>query len=128
VQIPRQKESLNESEPLARNSGNGSCPTTGVDPHSHQITRKPTGPRSSLGKDRTKHNALKHGIFSQVVLLKNEPRSEFDSLLSRLRDDLQPEGMLEEILVEKLATLVWRHRRLIIAETAEIRKGVGFLE
>jgi hypothetical protein len=59
---------------------------------------------------------LKHGIFSQVVLLKKEPRAEFDSLLSGLLKDFEPEGTLEELLVDKLAVLVWRHRRMIIAE------------
>lgn len=59
---------------------------------------------------------MKHGIFSQVVLLKKEPRAEFDSLLSGLLKDFEPEGTLEELLVDKLAVLVWRHRRMIIAE------------
>jgi hypothetical protein len=35
--------------------------------------------------------------------------------------------MLEEMLVEKLALCVWRHRRVIIAETAEIRRATEFL-
>jgi len=61
-----------------------------------------------------------------MVLLKGEPQSDFDSLLSGLRDDLRPEGMLEEILVEKLASLIWRQRRLLMAEGAEIRKGTEF--
>jgi hypothetical protein len=34
--------------------------------------------------------------------------------------------MLEKILVEKLASLIWRHRRLLMAEGAEIRKGTEF--
>src|SRR5258708_23813458 len=61
-----------------------------------------------------------------MVLLKGEPQSDFDSLLSGLRDDLRPEGMLEKILVEKLASLIWRQRRLLMAEGAEIRKGTEF--
>jgi hypothetical protein len=35
--------------------------------------------------------------------------------------------MLEEILVEKLALSAWRHRRLIITETAEIRNATESL-
>jgi hypothetical protein len=38
-------------------------------------TRKGTGPRTALGKERSKHNALKHGIFSKIVVLEGEPRS-----------------------------------------------------
>ena len=32
--------------------------------------RKATGPRTSTGKNRIRHNALKHGISSKVALLK----------------------------------------------------------
>jgi hypothetical protein len=90
--------------------------------------RKSGGPKTQQGKEKSKHNALKHGIFSQVVLLPWEPRAELDSLLSGLRDHFEPEGTPEELLVDKLAALVWRQRRLIISEGAEIRKGTEFLE
>jgi hypothetical protein len=93
---------------------------------SSSLTRRATGPRTPRGKDRSKHNALKHGIFSKMVLLRGESKSDFDSLLSGLRDNLRPEGMLEKILVEKLASLIWRYRRLLMAEGAEIRKGTEF--
>jgi hypothetical protein len=86
-----------------------------------------TGPRTQRGKQKSKRNALKHGIFSKVVLLKDEQRAEFDSLLRGLRNDFKPEGALEGVLVENLATSLWRKRRLLIAEGAEIRKGTEFL-
>jgi hypothetical protein len=94
---------------------------------SSALAPRATGPRTPNGKDRSKHNALKHGIFSKMVLLKGEPRSDFDSLLSGLRDALRPEGMLEQILVEKLVSLIWRQRRLLMAEGAEIRLGTEFV-
>ena len=90
------------------------------------LAGKTGGPKTQQGRQKSKRNALKHGIFSQVVLIKGEPRGEFDSLLSGLREELEPEGMLEELLVDKLAAIVWRQRRLIIAEGAEIRKGREF--
>ena len=86
------------------------------------------GPRTTQGKQKSKRNALKLGIFSQVVLLKGEPRAEFYSLLSKLRDDREPEGELKNIQVDKLAADLWRRRRVIIAEGAEIRRGTEFLE
>jgi hypothetical protein len=88
--------------------------------------RRATGPRSLAGKDRTKHNALKHGIFSKAVLLKGESRQEFVVLLTGLRADFRPVGTLEETLVEKLAVLIWRYRRLIAFETGGIRKNLEF--
>lgn len=98
-------------------SGDGSGPTR-AEKHgtSSSLTRAATGPRTQQGKERSKHNALKCGIFSKVVVLKGESRAEFEDLLDGLRNYLQPEGTLEEILVEKLTALFWRERRLIIAD------------
>jgi len=86
-----------------------------------------TGPRTLKGKEKSKRNALKHGIFSDLVVLKKESQSDFDFLLSELRSDVRPVGMLEEILVEKLSVLIWRYRRLLTAEVGEIRKGTETL-
>ncbi len=90
--------------------------------------RRSTGPRTLEGKRRSKQNATRHGIFSSVVVLKGESRAEYESLLNGLRDTLSPEGSLEELLVEKLVTIAWRHRRLLVAEGAEIRSSTEFLE
>jgi hypothetical protein len=60
--------------------------------------------------------------------LQGESRAEFDSLFNILRETLQPEGALEEILVEKLAMILWRHRRLISAEAGEIAGRLRFIE
>jgi hypothetical protein len=73
---------------------------------------------------RSKYNAFKHGIFAKAFLLSHEPRSQFETLLHGLQDDLKPEGMLQESLVEKLAVSLWRYRRLLQAESGEILKNV----
>jgi hypothetical protein len=80
---------------------------------------KPPGPRSEIGKAIASRNALKHGIFANAMVLTSDLRQMYDSLLSGLREDLKPIGTLEEVLVEKLAVLIWRYRRLIFTETAE---------
>jgi hypothetical protein len=90
--------------------------------------RKSIGPRTKTGKARSAQNSTKHRIFSKVVLLKDEPREEYESLLNGLRNDLHPVGTLETVLVDKLSALLWRQRRLLIAEGAEIRKGQEFVE
>lgn len=87
-----------------------------TDSVSAPLTRSATGPRTAAGKERSKHNALTHGIFSKVAVLKDEPRAEFDSLLRGFRDSFQPVGAVEEVLVEQLAVLIWRRRRLLAAE------------
>ena len=79
-----------------------------------------TGPRTSQGKATSKLNATTHGIFSSVVVLKGESQQEYDALLSGLQEACQPVGALENILVDKMATILWRHKRLILAEVGEI--------
>jgi hypothetical protein len=83
--------------------------------------RKSGGPKTQQGMEKSKHNALKHGIFSNAILLTSEWRDKYDSLLSGLCEHFGPVGTLEEVLVEKLAVLIWRYRRLIMTETAEIK-------
>jgi hypothetical protein len=61
-------------------------------------------------------------------LLEGESEKDLTSLVSGLRADLQPVGALEETLVEKLATLFWRYRRLIRAEAGEIEKNTKFID
>jgi len=87
-----------------------------------------TGPRTRRGKRKSSLNSLKHGIFSKIVVLPNESRSDFDELYVGLIESWLPQGKMEELLVEKLAVLFWRYRRLTMAECAEIGKVTEFLE
>lgn len=128
-----QKKSANKSASAVKHSSDKNSNLTAA----HEAKRsdekaplfqKSTGPRTIAGKERSKLNAVTHGIFSSAIVLKNESQSEYDCLLHELRDAVQPIGMLEDILVENLATLTWRRRRLLIAEGAEIQKGADFLE
>jgi hypothetical protein len=45
------------------------------------LARTSTGPRTAMGKERSKRNALKHGIFSKVIVLEGESLAEYGSLL-----------------------------------------------
>lgn len=89
---------------------------------------KATGPRTASGKRRSSRNARKHGIFAEVLLVPTESKIDYRRLYGRLRENLQPVGALEDILVEKLAVTTWRLRRLLSAEKAEIGKTTAFLE
>lgn len=132
-----------ESKKLKNISGNGSSFATVTDARSGKkasdseskkqteprgVPRKSTGPRTRQGKQRSKNNAITHGIFSKAVLLKGESQVEFDSLLSGLRNSLQPVGKLEELFVEMLAAFFWRYRRLLLEEGAKIRPNSEFVE
>lgn len=67
-------------------------------------------------------SALQHGILSRHLLLQSEDHSEYVALLESLRAEHLPEGVTEQHLVEELAGIMWRKRRLRIAETAHHRK------
>ena len=82
-----------------------------------------TGPRTLEGKSISKLNAISHGIFSRVVVLKGESREDYGALLEGLQQACQPVGALEEVLVDKMATILWRHRRLLLAEVGEIGRN-----
>ena len=86
------------------------------------------GPRTALGKNRSKYNARTHGIFSKVVVLDGESQAEFDAQLGGLREHFRPVSAFEEGLVEILAVTRWRQRRLLVAEAAEIEAGRTFIE
>ena len=67
-----------------------------------------TGPRTITGKNRSRRNALKLGLFSKQLLLEGESPAEFEKLLRGLREYWLPQGLQEEIHVERLASLYWR--------------------
>ena len=93
-----------------------------------QTSIQTLSPRSKAGRQRSSQNAIKHGIFSECTILPGEPRHKYESLLQGFSETLQPADRLEEFLVEKLASIAWRHRRLLLAEGAEIRESSEFLE
>jgi hypothetical protein len=96
--------------------------------HLESSPKRGTGPRTENGKQRSSRNSIKHGIFSDVPFLRGERRETFESLLRGLHLSIDPVGQLEELLVEKLAMLTWRYRRLLVAENAELTKNTEFLE
>jgi hypothetical protein len=53
-----------------------------------------TGPKTLEGKSIIKWNSLKHGLLSKEIVIPTgdgkENRTEYEILLSRLREDLQP--------------------------------------
>ena len=67
------------------------------------------GPKTPAGKDRSRWNAVKHGVLSRRLLVLNDHDKEtYSLLLENLRRDLNPANALEEILVEKIAMGYWR--------------------
>ena len=77
-----------------------------------QNTLKSTGPKTLEGKAAVRLNAVKHGLLSEQVLLPDEDEDALRELSERLRAELQPEGELENLLVDRITAATWRLRRL----------------
>jgi hypothetical protein len=83
------------------------------------------GVKTEEGKAIAKYNALKHGLLAKEVVVTvgegAENPEEFKALLDDLQTQLAPSGILEVILVEKVAVAYWRLRRAYIYEVGVIR-------
>ena len=77
------------------------------------ITAPPAG---AGGTELTRFNALRHGLLSRYTVLPWEDADEYEAVLAALAAEHAPQGPTEEHLVEELAGVVWRKRRLINLE------------
>jgi len=83
-------------------------------------TKQSTGPKSAGGKQRVKLNALKHGIFAEIVFQGGKfqaPVELFDDLVYELRNTIRPTNGLEYILVDELAITLYRLSRVYQADS-----------
>ena len=83
-----------------------------------------TGENESNNYEAVRYNALKHGVLSRHVVLPHEDKNEFDDLLASLMTEHQPCGATELHLVEELAGIMWRKRRVLLAEGAKINRSI----
>lgn len=70
-------------------------------------------------------NAVRHGILSRETVLPHESRQDFEFLLNELQNEYAPNGQTEKALVEELASILWRKRRVLAAEGAQINSGIA---
>src|SRR6266849_11043033 len=70
-----------------------------------------TGPKTEAGKQRSSLNALRHGLTGHTIVLPSEDLAAYQRFTKRFFDDLKPQGILEEQLVQTLADTSWRLNR-----------------
>ena len=77
---------------------------------------KSTGPKTKKGREAAKMNAVKHGFFSQAVVVRGgkvrESRRGFTELHQQFVEELKPVGVVEEMLVDQVVSAAWRLRRV----------------
>jgi hypothetical protein len=80
------------------------------------------GPNTARGKAISRRNASKHGIHSVAPVVQgiDEDPREWERHRLGMIDSLEPENHLEIVLVERLANILWRLKRLERYETEMI--------
>lgn len=72
----------------------------------------------------TRFNALRHGVLSRYTVLPWEDPNEYQTVVAALVAEHTPDGPTEEHLVEEIAGIIWRKRRLRLAEAAAHRRDL----
>ena len=84
----------------------------------------PTADANPQPYEVVRFNALKHGILSRYTLLSHENNADYESLVNSLMDEHLPAGATEQHLIEELASVIWRKRRVLQVEGATINQGL----
>jgi hypothetical protein len=88
-----------------------------------------TGPKTAEGKARSSKNSITHGIFVTKLLNRATPETvaEIEELAAGLRDYYKPQGIVEEILVQKIVVETVRYGRVLGLEQPEPGFTPGYL-
>ena len=94
------------------------------------MTSRKTSTRSNKTEsyEKTRFNALRHGVLSRYTVLPWEDTDEYQALLDALAAEHTPDGPTQEHLVEEIAGIFWRKRRLRMAECAAFRRELTKVE
>jgi hypothetical protein len=80
--------------------------------------KKSTGPRTQRGKAHSRFNSRKHGLTAKTLIIVGECADDFEALRAELVEEYDPQSHLEIELVERLAGILWRLRRVPLFEAA----------
>jgi hypothetical protein len=67
-------------------------------------------------------NAVKHGLTAKEITVEGERPEEFDAFRDGLFADHEPASALERELIDRLAGLLWRLRRLPVVEAGLLNR------
>jgi hypothetical protein len=78
---------------------------------------KSTGPRTVEGKERSRRNAVRHGLTAETVIGTLEDAEDYKTFEASITADYGAQSAVERELVLRLASLLWRLRRATTLET-----------
>jgi hypothetical protein len=76
-----------------------------------------TGPKTEEGKQQSRRNALRHGLTAETVIDGLEDGEDYRAFEAAVIADYNAQTAVERELVLRLASLLWRLRRIISIET-----------
>ena len=79
---------------------------------------KSTGPTTTEGKERSRCNAIRHGLTAETVIVALEDAEDYQAFEAAVIADYDAESAVERELVLRLASVLWRLRRATGIETA----------
>jgi hypothetical protein len=79
--------------------------------------RRSTGPTTEEGKQRSRCNAVRHGLTAETVIGALEDAEDCKAFEAAIADDYDASSAVERELVLRLASLLWRLRRATTIET-----------
>ena len=79
---------------------------------------KSTGPTTQEGKERSRCNAVRHGLTAETVIAVLESSADYQAFEAAVTSDYNAETAVERELVLRLASVLWRLRRATGMETA----------
>lgn len=79
-------------------------------------SRKSTGPTSDEGKQRSRCNAVRHGLTAETVIGALEDAEDYKAFEAAIAADYDAQSAVERELVLRLASLLWRLRRATAME------------
>jgi hypothetical protein len=78
---------------------------------------KSTGPTTDEGKQRSRCNAIRHGLTAETVIGALEDAEDYRAFEAAITAEYDAESAVERELVLRLASLLWRLRRATTIET-----------
>jgi hypothetical protein len=79
--------------------------------------RKSTDPNTEEGKQRSRCNAVRHGLTAETVIGALEDAEDYKTFEAAIIADYDAESAVERELVLRLASVLWRLRRATTIET-----------
>jgi hypothetical protein len=79
---------------------------------------KSTGPTTLEGKERSRCNAVRHGLTAETIIATLEDAEDYQAFEAVVIADYDAQSAVERELVLRLASVLWRLRRATGIETA----------